>query len=68
MISVVKREPITKVEDAKIKGYYDDCGFWCVTNKENNITTRFYASNKLCYKSEDYILGFLHGHLYVGFL
>ena len=64
MISVVKREPITRVEDDEIKGYYDkERDFWYVTIKENNVTTGFRVSGELCDKSEDFILGFLYGLL-----
>ena len=60
MVDVVKREPITKVEDNEIVAHYDDCGFWSITSKGSGIDFRTYQSDDLCYKSEDYILGFLH--------
>lgn len=64
MIDATRVKPITKVEDNEIVAYYDkECDFWYVTIKENNVTTGFYVSDELRDKSEDYILGFLHGLL-----
>ena len=64
MVDAIRVKPITKVEDNEIVAYYDkECDFWYVTIKENNVTTGFYVSDELRDKSEDYILGFLHGLL-----